>query len=148
MSDSNNLRPTVRRAGERKGRLYVPESLKMPGYRYRFVKYSKEQPYRIEDKLDAGWELVPVSEAEALGKRVFKHDDGVKADGGYVVKPLNDKEVYYLCKIPVELYNEIQKEKQDDLRKKEIDMLHAGKKPGFYGDIAQNKESFFTGEDK
>lgn len=133
-------RTPERRTASRKGPLHVPEYLRKPGFRYRFIKYSREAPYRMDEKLDVGWTPTPISEAQELRSKHLGllNEDGIRSEGGYVTKPINDKELYYLCQIPEELAQELDRQKQADIRQKEIDMLYGGRKPGFYGTIEQD----------
>src|SRR3990167_10751312 len=83
----------------------IPEHLKTPGYRYKWVRKD-----RLAYRVDEGWEVVPVQN----GKLMKENPDGVNMDKAYHLREL------ILCRMPEEMAKQrdayFQKKAQEPLK--------------------------------
>lgn len=131
-------RKDVRRSLTRRGGLHVPEHMKDANFVYRWVNLDKEQPFKMDEKLDIGYEPVPVSDFPELKSRLsmFAEGDNMISNGTYICRAVSDKVTAFLMRIPKAQHEEISVEKARIVDETESRMKNdARKKEGFYGSI-------------
>lgn len=90
----------------------LPKSMIEPGYKYaRKVSYYRYDPYRMDRLLDEGWEFV-WEEGTELNERSNATTDKENARRNPIKVVSKDGTVSYWMRIPLDRYQEIQKDKR------------------------------------
>jgi len=89
-----------------------------PNYSYRWVEDENESGQRIFDFIQGGWDFANPKNLK-IGQNFVYNSNNV---GSVVRKPSGGKYLYLMC-IPIELYEQDQKEKQNGIDALEKDMF-------------------------
>ena len=146
MRDMDALRLKIRSKIGRHGPLeipleYLPERDK---YRYEWVALDRRHPHRFKHKMDIGYE--PVKDDLLLGGAKSVGDDfltskGVISTGGHVIQKDNEHVELYLCRVPHEIYAEIEAMNYQDAMAAVGRAQSKADEPGFYGNISTSRDN-------
>jgi len=107
-----------------RGPQHFPAEFRDPNFHYRWTNYDPESPWKAMETERLGYDPVPIGETNHLKSKIFAQSTIVRE--GYVTCPLKKGGQAVLMRLPMDVYLERQKQKEEDRKAERKAMLAEG----------------------